>query len=713
MLLFLSSKGSAIEMTTLFIAEKKAVAKAIATALSPQHTMKDGYIEGANGLVFTWAIGHLCTLKDPGEMKEEWQEWKWDTLPMLPASFQLKAINEPRSIKQLNVIKQLEKTAKTLINTTDSGQEGELIFTNISIFLRFNKPTYRLWTSSVQPAAIKKAYKEMKPSSAYESLRDAAMTRALSDWMIGLNATRALTLKSGGSTLNVGRIQTPVLALVYDRHMERSSFKKLKYYPVLANFKQGAVSYQGYLAGERITDKTHATSIAVQLKMKSGTVSSITEEMKQTPPPLLMDLTDISRIANQKFGYTGMKTLELVQELYLKKVVTYPRTGSRYITHDEIPLMHSSFDVLKEVFPTLSKEGNKNLINAQNRRIVKPEKVVDHHALLPEPVIATGLSNDEENVYKLIIERFFAQFQPPLQYKQKDIVTEVSNYSFHSRYQETTHLGWKSILSQEAAETESEDDLVGYPSIQEANSLCEDLLIEEKETAPPAAYTDGTLMDIMSNISNKIEDPELKEKLKDCGIGTVATRPPTIKKLVDTEYLVYEKKALSITKKGITLIELLRKTKIKLLTSPELTAQWEKELDLIRNGKSSKGFMEGITKFAHLIVDESKNVVVAAEDFKEFFGECPTCKKGILLSKGRYYCSGYKDGCKFFIWKSQYNKEITPQMLNLLLKKGKTNKLTFLAKSSTKDEKIQYKAYLKMPENIDNGRLELEFASKK
>lgn len=700
-------------MTTLVIAEKKEAAKSIAQALSPQFIEKDGYIQGSNNLIFTWASGHLVEIKSPEEMNKEWKEWVWETLPMIPENIQLKP--KPKVKKQLDIIQKLEKHASVIINAADAGTEGEVIFNFIAIHLRFKKPIYRLWTSSLQPTAIRKAYKEMKPASAYNALKQAGFSRAISDWIIGLNATRALTIAAGGKTIHAGRVQTPVLALVYDRHKERSSFKKMKYFPLLATFSQGAEKYQGYFMGDRIVNLEEAKSIFETIKMQRGNITTIKEERKKTPPPLLMDLTDLSRVANQKYSYTAIKTLEIVQSLYLKKYVTYPRTGSRYITADEIPLMHNSFEVLKTKFPQLATGGDKSLINETNTRIVNPKKVTDHHALLPEPVIATDLSKDEENIYMIIVERFFTQFQQPLQYIQTNIGTEIQGFFFESTYKQPLSQGWTAIFTNTMDDDDTDidkdsNDFTGIPKLTEGEVSCNNVEIEEKETSAPPAYTDASLITMMSNISNKISDPILKVKLKDCGIGTSATRANIIQKLIDTEYLFYEKKSILITQKGINVIEILRKTNISLLTSPELTAGWEKELEEVRNGKSSKPFMDGIKNFANLIVNEAKKLNLDSTDFIQSYGKCPKCSKNILLNKKSYYCSGYKEGCEFFIWKNQFNKNITPKMIEQLLQKGKTNTLSF---SSQKSTKSAYKAKLVLPENLTGGKLELEIEAKK
>lgn len=699
-------------MTTLIIAEKRAAAKSIAEALSPQFKENAGYIHGSNNLIITWTNGHLLEIKPPEEIKEEWKEWAWDTLPMIPDNIPLKPI--ARGKKQLDVISHLVRNASVIVNAADSGTEGEVIFNYVAIYLRINKPVYRLWTSSLQPAAIQKAYGELRPASDYNALKQAGFARSISDWIIGLNATRALSLAAGNQTIHAGRVQTPVLALVYDRELERAMFKKIKYYPLLATFSQGTEKYQGYLVGDHILNVEESKSISRKINLQNGEVKSIKEENKQTPPPLLMDLTDVSRIANQKFSYTAFKTLEIIADLYLRKIVTYPRTGSRYITSDEIPLMHQSFDVLKEQFPHLAANGDKSLVNEMNKRIVNPTKVVDHHALLPEPVIAKDLSKEEENVYMIIVERFFAQFQQPLQYKQLNIETEIQGFIFASQFKKSTSLGWTAISTKHKEENEDiePENFSGYPLLSEEGVSCINVEIKEKETAPQPAYTDGTLIQMMSNISAKISDPILKDKLKDCGIGTSATRANIIKKLIDTDYLAYkgEGKSITISKKGASVIELLRKTNISLLTSPELTAGWEKELEEVRKGKSSKGFMDGIKNLANLIVEEAKKLDINSETFIQTYGKCPKCGKNIMLNKKSYYCSGYKEGCKFFIWKNQYHKNITPKMIEQLIAKGKTSMLSF---PSQKSPKSTYKAKLILPENIDGGKLELEFEAEK
>lgn len=688
-------------MSILFIAEKPDAAMAIAKALSPTFEKKKGFIIGGNGYIFTWAFGHLVGLKEPEDLNPEYKTWKMEHLPIIPERIMLRAL--PGKETQLQTIKQLAQSAKMVINCTDAGQEGELIFHYISLILQLtNKPTKRLWTSSLQPTAIQKAFKDMKDHSEYQTLRNAAVSRSISDWIIGINSSRAATLATG-HTIKAGRIMTPVLALVYDRHIERERFKKSKYYPIEATFHQQDVTYQGKLQTEElILDKQIATNIMNAVQHQSAQITELKEEQKEVPAPLLLDLTDASRIANKKYGFKGTKTLEVLQSLYLKKCITYPRTSSRYVTPDEIPLMHQSFDALQSAFPHLAQKSDKSLVTAENKRICN--EIGDHHALLPEPVIAADLTDDERKVYEIIVERFFLQFQAPAKWQHLTIQSKVGQYSFLSRYKTPVQLGWQALIPK--VQTETEEEVEGYPRIMESLPIhCNKATISELTTVPQPLYNDGTLMDMMNNISRRLNDEKMKEILKDRGIGTVATRAETISKLEKSGYLAYEQKSITITKAGITIIEMFRQTKINTLTSPEFTAIWEIELENIRKGKPATKFNNQIKEFAHVIVEEVKKIQVTKMDFQETIGSCPQCDQPLIKSEKRFYCSAHNNGCEFFIWRNQFNKTITNNMLVQLLKNNKTNFLTF--QSADKTRKYIAKLILNLP--VQNGKLSLEF----
>lgn len=684
-------------MTTLFIAEKPDVGRALARALSPNHEEKGGYIIGENGMIITWAIGHLIEIKTPDKIDPKFKSWNVEDLPIIPDKLMLQPIDKTKG--QLAIIDKLIKSGvDTIYCATDSGREGELIFYLIALYLKFtHKNIKRLWTSSIQPEAIRKAYSLAKDWDEYKNLRAAALARSQADWVIGINATRVFSCVSG-QLVNIGRVLTPSTALVYDRHMERVNFKVEPYYSIGVTFQQLDQKYKGDLVLERITDKKLAENISIQIKGKPGVIKELLQEDKSIAAPSLMDLTELSKIANERFGFKAKKTLELAQTLYEKhKCITYPRTSGTAVTVEELPLMHKAFDILKEVHPALSKGGSKTLVTEQNKRVCNPANVTDHHALLPEPVIPSDLSKEESQLYSIVVERFFMQFQQSAIYTTLYINTLCEEYEFNSNFKQLKQLGWKALLPPE--------DNQPLPNISISDSvICSSVDVDDKKTTPPELYTDGTLMQAMQNISRRIKDPKLKNALKDQGIGTVATRPNMIDKIERSQFIQYSNKKLDITKKGITTIELLRKTKVQTLTSPEYTALWELQLEQIEKGTiNARDFKEKTEQFATMIVNEAKNVSVSKEDFEETIGNCPVCNKPVRESEKRFYCTGYKEGCSFFVWKVQYKKKLTIKMLQTLLSKKKTGVLTFKSKTST------YKASLHLPNPIVDGKLVINF----
>lgn len=711
-------------MYELIIAEKKDAALQAAKALSGTYKSFNGYIVGENdNRIYTWAIGFLVQLAEPATYDPKWANWEWDSLPMIPQTIKTEIIPNEYTKKQANVIKELAHRSdiSRIINFCDSAEVGQLIYETLKMHLKFNKPDMRLWTNSLMPDAIRKAYKEMKPNSEYKNLKTAAMTRAISDWLVGLNSTRALSLKASGvsegnnsrvsTVIRTGRVMTPTLHMVYQREMIRGQFKKINYYPLQVKFAQNSELFEATLVTEKITDRNVSEQIFTEIKKGSAQVTHVDEKDKRTPPPLLLNLTSLSRIANERHGFTAQKALDVLASLYLKNYVTYPRTDSEYVSEAEIPLMHKSFDVLKGQFPHYADNSDVSIVNTSNKRICRPEKVNDHHAVLPEPVIAKDLTEDQQKIYEIVVERFFAQFQNDKEYKQKDIMVEASGHKLFARYKQTINSGWESIFKKEDDDPLQEDEQTfnGYPniSIGPVQILEGDVL--EKETAPPPSYTDGSLITDMENVGKYVENEKLKAKLKDIGIGTSATRAGIIKKLIDTEYLVYKNtKSIGITKKGIAVIELIKNSGIQLLISPEMTALWEKELEDIRQGKSNEHFMQSIVAFTNKIVSEAKVIKLDEAELYEFLGECPVCKEGIVEGNKRYYCSNYKNGCTFFIWSKQYNKAISHKMLEQLLTKGATSYLTFTSKAKNK-----FKARFILDMTELNGNVKLDFEDKK
>ncbi|WP_079523948.1 type IA DNA topoisomerase [Solibacillus isronensis] len=713
----------------LIICEKRSVGISTAEALSTSFKEEKGYIVCNNNILITWCIGHLFTMAAPKSYNPVWEKWSWHTLPMIPDRIKLEIIDDARIKAQVSVIKKLvEKPEVTrVVVNSDAAQEGQLIAGNLLRMLSVKKPIVRMWVSSMSVKALQQAYKNViswnDPSQV--NLLKSAETRTISDWIVGLSLSRAMTLwaqdagvdysEGGSRALNMGRIINVVAAMVYDREMERTKFSKRMYYPLLAQFQQGDTKYLGYLKAEKEYEKSVVENIINQIRSLPANVVKSEKQEKTTPAPLLFDLASAIAAASKRFGMKAPHIQEVLNDLYLKKYLSYIRTDSQYITENEIPLMHETFDLLKDRYPHLTANADKKYVHAANKRIVQPDKVADHHGILVEPKVPTGLSDEEQKIYDMVLERCFMHFNPPFKYQNTSIHTRMGDHLFVSTYNDTIELGWKALLptnqkdkEKESAENEDDAALTGSPNVVVGSANIIGAKIEEKETAPPPAYTDGSLILAMSNVSTIVKDPVMKEKLKERGIGTSATLAATVEKLLNIGYLTYDKKKVTITKKGAFIVESLRKTKIQVLTSPEMTAQWEIELENIRKGKSPQTFNNAIVNFVKLAVEEIKSIPNDNVQLIDYIGECPKCKSGLTRTAKRINCSGTKNGCDFFLWSNQYNKAVSDKMLEQLLTKGKTNVLSF----NTKEGK-PYKAQLALEAPYEQGKLKLLFAEAK
>ncbi|MFY0521077.1 DNA topoisomerase [Lysinibacillus sp. UGB7] len=694
------------------IAEKPDAAYAIANALTDAYKECNGYLMGNNGLLITWTQGHLLTIKEPGEINPEWEDWSWDTLPILPPYLTLKPL--PNAQKQLNVIANLVMNCHMIVNALDAGLEGEVIYAYLATYLKLTDfPTKRLWTASLQPSAIKKAFTEMKDGSEYQYLRNAGLARSMGDYILGINSTRSITLAGGGKTLSTGRILSPTLALIYDRQVAREQFEEEIYYALKGSFQQGSIFYDSTFKGDRLTDYEEVEKIIRLVEKQEGLVQ-FTDDTKSQMPPLLPNLTDITAMANQRHGIKVSDGVKILQKLYLKKLITYPRTSSRYVTPDELSLLHASYQGLIEVFPNLKKGSDINRVNLNNKRIFNPQHVQDHHAILPEANKPVDLTEDEKLVYQIIVERFFLQFQHPVKSLQRKVSTIINDYHFQTTFKKIIDYGWKGLnidFTHHLVDDLDDDEMVGQ-EVDELPNIQMDVHInnvgmeaKERKTTAPSLYTEGSLMKQMEDINVLITDKKFKEALKGCGIGTSATRAETIKKLQDNGYITSQKKKLEVTKLGKTVIELLRKSKVPLLTSPELTAKWELELDEIKKGKDIRPFNDAVANFTMNFVEEMKVIALTDETVTTFSAKCPCCGMPVKENTKVYYCTKNNTDCTFFLWKKQYNKNISLKMLDDLLQKGETSLLTF----TTKDKKRKYKARLKMVLPIQQGKLQLEY----
>lgn len=713
-------------MKTLVVAEKPSMGRTIAAVMEPKGKNYKTYIEGEKYII-SWAIGHLLELADPEKYDTRYKKWSMDHLPIIPPSFKL--VPNYKTRDQLKVIGELAKRANLIINACDAGREGQLIFHLIFRYLKLKHPVKRLWISDLTPETIRQGFLNLKEESDYADLTKAAQARSEADWLVGINGSRALTVKFN-DLLSVGRVQTPVLALIYDRQREIENFKPETYFEVFAEFKQETIPYKGKWQGEKLSDRGQADAILQKVKNRSGKIeSNVTKDTKEYPFKLF-DLTLLQREANARYHFSAKKTLDLAQALYEKhKVITYPRTNSNYVTEQNIPEMHRALDALRGTDYQKWVEGaQKSFVHKNNKSICNPSKVEDHHAILPTTKKAGKLSPDEQKIYDLIIRRFLSQFYPAAEYKLHTIMSVVEGERFKTQLKERVTEGWKIIYADWAKEKDKKGQGEEPEETDERLNLnteqpifCQKVKIEQKETKPPSMYNEGTLLKAMESAGKQVEDGELRELMKDSGLGTPATRAAIIERLKKVGYIETVKRQMMITTKGRNTIERIRLAGIQLLTSPEMTGQWERRLHEISRGSASEsGFMERVKTFAGFIVDQVKQQPSTASTNESGTSPAPTrtkeltslpcpregCQGHIFTGKKAYGCSLYKEGCKFVIWKQSFGKTLTPKMVNDLINKGKTNKLKFTSKNGN-----PYEAKLVLKDK-NTGQLELEFIKK-
>ena len=574
----------------LVIAEKPSVARELAKVLGAT-TKRDGYIEGKE-YSFTWAFGHLIQLAQPEAYG--YSEWSAANLPMLPDHFKLlsnqkynattkKYEPDARVLKQLSIIKKLFTDSEEIIVATDAGREGELIFRYIYYYLQCKKPFKRLWISSQTDKAIIEGFKNLQEGNKYDRLYDAAKARSESDWLVGMNATRALTIASGiKGVFSIGRVQTPTLAIICERYLSHQDFVPTIYFKVFLSFNKDNILFTA-ISEKSYTTKEEALQAQTAATAKGyGNITSIDIEDKKESPPLLYDLTALQREANKKFGLTANKTLEIAQDLYERKLITYPRTGSRYIGEDvfeKISALLAQFETHALFGAAASYLKGKKL----HTKSVNDSKVTDHHALLPTENIAVSLTGDELNIYNLIVYRLLEAFHEDCLKKQVQITINASaNYMV--RGSTIMYAGWRMVKmeqQQEEEKTEEDEDLK-LPELKKNEQLAIiQSAVEEKQTKPKPIHTEASLLGAMETCGKEIEDEHLKEAIKDTGLGTPATRAAIIETLFARNYIERQKKNIMPTKKGIALYHLVKN---KSIAKPILTGEWEKRLAEIQKG---------------------------------------------------------------------------------------------------------------------------------
>jgi len=673
---------------SLVITEKPSVAGDVARALG-RFKKSEGYYE-SNEIVITHAVGHLVELYMPNDFKKEWRAWTLDNLPMIPEQFHLKPIE--KSKKQLDIIFELIKREDIteLVNACDAGREGELIFRYIYSLSGTKKPVKRLWLSSMTTSAIKEGFESLREASELEGLADAAFCRSESDWLIGLNATRAFTCKiyghAGKHMCTVGRVQTPTLAIIVDREDTITSFKKRSYWEVVGTFHCAAGEYLGRwfdadfkkneedldLKAERIWDEIKAQAIAQKTQGKLGI---ITEEKKTTSQlsPLLYDLTSLQRECNNRLGLSAKRTLQIAQALYeRKKIITYPRTNSRALPENHIPTVKHTLTALgKSSYGPFAKKVIAQDWVQPNKRIFNNAKVSDHFAIIPTTESAKTLDDIEHKVFDMICKRFLAVFYPPAVFEVTTRITTVENEPFKTEGKILEKLGWMEVYGKEMVEegqippVKENEQSIGNPV--EAKTL---------ETKPPPHYTEATLLSAMEGAGKLLDDEDLGEAMKERGLGTPSTRAAIIEQLIAQEYLHREGRELKPTAKGLSLIQMLHSIPIPELSSPQLTGEWEFKLHQMENGKLSRQeFMEEIKKLTSKIVSDAKKYDDSTFESKvDIRAPCPKCGGKIHETFKWFACS--TSGCDFQIWKSIASKSLTVGEVETLLRDQKIGPLT-------------------------------------
>lgn len=648
------------------ITEKPSVARDIASVLKITEKKK-GYIDG-RGCAITWAFGHLVTLLDPGEYDPGLRKWRLDSLPFIPDEFKLKLIENPGVAEQFETIKKLCKEAEEIVCATDAGREGELIFRYIlSLSGCEDKPIRRLWLSSLTPDAIKEAFKKLKDGHDYDPLYAAAKCRSESDWIVGLNATRYFTVRHGrlGSgddrvLWSIGRVQTPVLAMIVQREDEIFKFRSKPFWELTTSYRDVVFKY----TGDRFEKPERAQELLDKITGRPFDIIAITGKQKKEQPPQLFDLTTLQREINKIHGLSAADTLAATQSLYESKLVTYPRTDSRYLSADMKPRIPKIFDQLKAVRADQIEPLELSRLPF-TKRIVDDQKVTDHHAIIPTGVIPRSLGANEQMVYDAITVQFIAAFYPVCIKKITTVDGKSDEVKFQAKGTQIIEPGWSVLFpkkkkKKKKAEDGTDDEQV-LPAFEKGESGPHEPATREGKTKPPKAFTENSLLGAMEAAGKGVDDDTLREALKERGIGTPATRAAIIETLLRRNYIRREKKQIRATDMGRCLIALIQDP---LLKSPEMTGEWEEKLKQIeRSEAEASAFMDGIFSYTRGLIESSTSARLDTDRW----GDCPLCGKEIVKGRRAYGCSGWKDGCPFVLENTYNGLQLTPNQVQVLL----------------------------------------------
>lgn len=675
------------------ITEKPSVAKDIAAILGAD-IRREGFYEGS-GYYVTWTFGHLCTLKEPEDYTPAWKYWTLSSLPMIPPRFGIKLIDDPGIKKQFKVIETLISHADSVINCGDAGQEGELIQRWVMQKAGCSKPVQRLWISSLTDESIREGFKTLRPAADFDSLYHAGLSRAIGDWILGMNATRLYTQKyaQNRNVLSIGRVQTPTLALIVNRQAEIENFVPQDYWELKTLYRSVVFnSVKG-----RYMVEAEAQKALDDIKDALLEITDIATKKGREAPPRLFDLTSLQVECNKKFGFSAEETLRLIQSLYEKKVTTYPRVDTTYLSEDIYPKVP---EILRNMVPYAAL--TKPVLDApripKSKKVFDNSKVTDHHAIIPTNVDVrrAALSTDEKRVYDMIAKRFIAAFYPDCEFMQTTVNATVNKVEFKATGKQIVVTGWRDVYARDNAAAEKEepsDDSQTLPEFVKGETGPHEPSLLKKATQPPKPYTEGTLLRAMETAGKLVEDEELREAMKENGIGRPSTRAAIIETLLKRRYIRKERKNLVATPAGIELIATIHE---ELLKSAKLTGLWENKLRRIeRNEYSAATFIDELKQMIASIVNSvlsdntRHNIAIEVPEKDAPKKEtkpraprkprvidsldkikCPICKKGHLLKgKTAYGCSEYRNGCTFVLPFSQYPDTLTPDELSKMIKK--------------------------------------------
>jgi DNA topoisomerase-3 len=633
------------------IAEKPSVGRDIARVLGA-NTQHDGFMEG-NGYCVTWTFGHLCALLDPHEYNEQWKGWNLSSLPMVPTRFGIKVSDDKGVQKQFNTIKNLIAQADEVINCGDAGQEGELIQRWVYQKAGCKVPVKRLWISSLTEDAIREGFQKLKDQSEYQRLYEAGMMRAIGDWLLGMNATRAYTLRfakgvgKDRQVLSIGRVQTPTLALIVKRQYEIEHFVPRTYWELKTTYRDTTFSAQLPVEEDdyAITTLEKGQALVDSIKDLPLEITSVEKKKGTEFAPRLFDLTSLQVECNKKLGLSADDTLKVIQSLYEKHVTTYPRVDTTYLSDDIYPKVPATLQGIKDYFPqvapllSLKADGKKGAESLpKSKKVFDNKKVTDHHAIIPTGQRPDNLSELERKVYNMVALRFIAAFYPDCEVSNTTVLAKSGEVDFKVTGRQILKMGWREIFAKERQDEDQQEEQKSLPAFIKGESGPHQPQLQEKTTTPPKYYTEATLLRAMETAGKTVDDEELRDAMKDNGIGRPSTRAAIIEKLFQRKYIVREKKNIHATELGITLIQTIISP---LLKSAELTGLWEKKLREIERGTfTAQQFLDELKQMTAEVVRDVKADKAGMR--------CPICGKGtIIRGKTRYGCSRWREGCNY------------------------------------------------------------------